>query len=709
LPNGCHAILHPQIVGMTQRILWLSSFLFGVSSLVAQSKDTLSGSATVTVFTATKTERLLNNIAVPVQIIGQKTIQQAGSLRLSDILSEQTGLFMTNGFGTGVSMQGLNPDYTLILIDGEPLIGRTSGVLDLKRITVGNIKQIEIVRGPSSSLYGSEAMAGVINIITDKPRKNSLNIGTRYGSYNTADLNLKGSIRTNRINYQGFGNYYRTDGFSIRPNSRERSVAPIERVTQQHNLGYRFSDRTNLSLNIRYNHETIKNNITVTNNGNAINSTGLEKNDDLNATLQLTHQFNQRVKNATRIYGTQFKSLQEVVSDNVLPYTDAFKQQFARIENQTDLQIGKVLELNIGGGYIHETASSTRYDNSESIKTNRIGYAYIQSELKASDKLTLIGGARYDHNELFAAAFSPKLALQYKLNPQFSVKASIGRGFKAPDFRQLYLNFTNTAAGSYSVFGSVEAQKIINELNRIGQISSLEPAFYQLSNLQPEYSTGINLGVSFQNTQWQISANLFRNNIDNLIDSRLVAYKTGGAQIFSYLNVKNAFTQGIETDIKFRYNAHWSFAAGYQFLLTGDQAEINAINEGKVFTRDVNGFSRRMSRSEYVGLPNRSKHMANLKVQYDFQDFFANLRTLYRSRWATTDTDGNGLFNSNDAFANGYVQLNMSVGKTLQNGLSIQTGIDNLFNYTDVLNLPNLPGRIVYMSLSYNFFNKTSK
>lgn len=694
---------------MTQRILWLSSFLFGVSSLVAQSKDTLSGSAAVTVFTATKTERLLNNIAVPVQIIGQKTIQQAGSLRLSDILSEQTGLFMTNGFGTGVSMQGLNPDYTLILIDGEPLIGRTSGVLDLKRITVGNIKQIEIVRGPSSSLYGSEAMAGVINIITDKPRKNSLNIGTRYGSYNTADLNLKGSIRTNRINYQGFGNYYRTDGFSIRPNSRERSVAPIERVTQQHNLGYRFSDRTNLSLNIRYNHETIKNNITVTNNGNAINSTGLEKNDDLNATLQLTHQFNQRVKNATRIYGTQFKSLQELVSDNGLPYTDAFKQQFARIENQTDLQIGKVLELNIGGGYIHETASSTRYDNSESIKTNRIGYAYIQSELKASDKLTLIGGARYDHNELFAAAFSPKLALQYKLNPQFSVKASIGRGFKAPDFRQLYLNFTNTAAGSYSVFGSVEAQKIINELNRIGQISSLEPAFYQLSNLQPEYSTGINLGVSFQNTQWQISANLFRNNIDNLIDSRLVAYKTGGAQIFSYLNVKNAFTQGIETDIKFRYNARWSFAAGYQFLLTGDQAEINAINEGKVFTRDANGFSRRMSRSEYVGLPNRSKHMANLKVQYDYQDFFANLRTLYRSRWATTDTDGNGLFNSNDAFANGYVQLNMSVGKTLQNGLSIQTGIDNLFNYTDVLNLPNLPGRIVYMSLSYNFFNKTSK
>jgi outer membrane receptor for ferrienterochelin and colicins len=604
----------------------VSSFLF--STLFGQQQDTLLGNGAITVFTATKTERVLSNIAVPVQIISQKNIQQAGSLRLSDILSEQTGLFMTNGFGTGVSMQGLNPDYTLILIDGEPLIGRTSGVLDLKRITVGNIKQIEIVRGPSSSLYGSEAMAGVINIITDKSRKNTLGISARYGTYNTADLSLKGSIRTNKINYQGFGNFYRTDGFSIRPNSRERSVAPIERFTQQHNLGYRLSERTNLSLNFRHNSETIKNNITVINNGNSINSIGVEKNEDLNVTLQLAHKLNEQVKNTTRLYGTQFHSSQELTSDNGVPYLDVFKQQFARIENQTDIHLNKQLEFNIGGGYIHETANSTRYDNSTSIKTNRIGYVYLQSEWKALNKLTFVGGARYDHNELFAAAFSPKLAAQYKLNKNISLKASIGRGFKAPDFRQLYLNFTNTAAGSYSVFGSVEAQKIINELNRIGQISSLEPSFYQLSNLQPEFSTGFNLGASYQNEQWLITANIFRNNIENLIDSRLVAYKTGGAQIFSYLNVKNAFTQGIETDIKYQYNQKWGLSAGYQFLLTGDQAEINAINEGKVFTRDQNGFSRKMSQSEYVGLPNRSKHMANIKLQYTITNNFLPMRVL---------------------------------------------------------------------------------
>ena len=323
--------------------------------------------------------------------------------------------------------------------------------------------------------------------------------------------------------------------------------------------------------------------------------------------------------------------------------------------------------------------------------------------------MTLIGGARYDHNELFAAAFSPKLALQYKINSKLSLKASVGRGFKAPDFRQLYLNFTNTAAGSYSVFGSVEAQKIINELNRLGQISNLEPAFYGLSTLKPEFSTGFNLGIHFQDAKWSVSANIFRNNIENLIDSRLVAYRTGGAQIFSYLNVKNAFTQGIETDIQYKANQHLSLTAGYQFLLTGDQAEIDAINAGKVFTRDQNGFSRRMNRSEYVGLPNRSKHMGNFKILYSKNAFFANTRLIYRSKWTTTDTDGNGLFNSNDAFAKGYLQVNAAAGYEFSKGLSLQAGTDNLFNYTDVINLPNLPGRTFYVTVSYQFFNKNPK
>lgn len=696
---------------MVFKFCFFSFAIVGCSHAMGQIADTLSGTGNEIVVTATRTERKLSNVAVPVSIISQKRIQQNGSLRLNDILQEQPGIYLTNGFGTGVQMQGLNPDYTLILLDGEPMVGRTAGVLDLNRITVGNIKQIEIVKGPSSSLYGSEALAGVINIITDKPKKSTFNASARYGSYNTGDFNLSGSIRKNKFAYQGFGNIYRTDGFSIRPNSVERAIAPIKRYTMQHNLSWYFSDKTNLSLNIRWNDEQIKNIISVTNNGNITTSEGAEKNKDLNATLQLAHRFNSRVKNTSRMYGTRYESLQELATTNGTPYTDYFKQQFGRIENQIDFVINDQFELNTGVGYTVETANSTRYDNSSSTKTNHIGFAFVQSEWKPFSSLTIIGGARYDNNELYAAVFSPKLALQYKVSDQFSLKASIGRGFKAPDFRQLYLNFTNTAAGGYSVLGTVEAQKIITELNRIGQIASLENDYYRLGELKPEFSTGLNIGGNYTfSKKLSIGFNIFRNNIENLIDSRLVAYRFGGAQIFSYLNVKNAFTQGIEADFKYALSNTFSLTGGYQLLITGDKDEINRIKDGKVFTRDANGFSRLMQRSEYIGLPNRSKHMGNLRIQYENKNnLFANLRFNYRSKWAVTDIDGNGLFNTNDAFANGFVQVNTAVGKTFQNNLRVQLGCDNLLDYADANNLPNMPGRRFYSSIAYNFLNKKTK
>ena len=149
------------------------------------------------VVTATRTERKLGNVAVPVQIINQKIIQQTGSLRFQDVLQEQTGIVVVNSnlgtslngypnpFGQGVQMLGLDPAYTLILLDGEPLIGRNVGILKLGRLATGNIRQVEIVKGPSSSLYGSEAMAGVINIITAAPKKEKAELQLHSAIHNT--------------------------------------------------------------------------------------------------------------------------------------------------------------------------------------------------------------------------------------------------------------------------------------------------------------------------------------------------------------------------------------------------------------------------------------------------------------------------------------------------------------------------------------------
>ena len=179
-------------------ILFLLSPLItlGQGSMV---KDTLYANGDSVVVTATRSERKLSNITVPVTIVNAKTIQQNGSLRLTDILREQTGLTLTSGFGAGVQLQGLNPDYTIILINGEPLVGRTAGVLDLNRVALGNIKKIEIVKGPSSSLYGSEAMAGVIDIITDVSTSIPLQASLRYGTYNTLDANINHTLASKNL------------------------------------------------------------------------------------------------------------------------------------------------------------------------------------------------------------------------------------------------------------------------------------------------------------------------------------------------------------------------------------------------------------------------------------------------------------------------------------------------------------------------------
>ena len=696
----------------------ISNFLF------AQNDTLFNKTLDEIVVTATRTERKLGNVAVPVRIINQKTIQQAGSLRLKDILQEQPGLYITNSFGAGVQMQGLNPDYTLLLIDGEPLVGRTAGVLDLNRLTVGNIKKIEIVKGPSSSLYGSEAMAGVINIITDRSFKNNLSAGIRYGfgnpdngwalpagssTFKNTDININASTTIKKLGLQYSANAFYLDGISFRPFSTDKIPQPIWRLTNQVQLSYPFAARTKLNISLRYAYDHIKQEFAVNNNGAVTNSYGREANRDLNINPVLTHQFNNKIKSALRLYASLYNGSQRLQFKEKpdSSYVDEFKQHFYRIENQTDISWNK-MTLTLGAGYTIDEAQSTRYDDINSKKQNTIAYGYAQQEWKPADKFIFIAGLRYDDNKLFAAAFSPRFAVRYKAGKKILLNASIGRGFKAPDFRQLYLNFTNNAAGGYSVFGSIDAVKIIYELQRLGQVAEIKDDFYKLAQLKPEFSTGVNIGAVYNHSdKLSFNFNLFRNDIEELIDVRQVATKNSGGQIFSYINIKNAYTQGAELEINWHPLKQIKISSGYQLLLTADKGELKNVKNGKEYTRDANGFSRLLNRDEYTGLPNRSKHMANLKFTYENQqDFFATARFIYRSQWVVANSDGNAVYNSNDEFANGYMQVNISAGKKLKKGIRLQAGMDNVFNYQDGNYLPNLPGRMIYIGAQFSSSKK---
>ena len=696
--------------------------LFFSLSLVAQNDttSTLFSSMEEVVVTATKTETKLGNVTMPISIISKKNIDQAGSLRLKDILQEQAGLSITNGFGAGIQMQGLNPDYTLILLNGAPLVGRTAGVLDLNRIGITNIKKIEIVKGPSSSLYGSEAMAGVINIITENNGDKKIQFGARYGFGNpnlgwasplgksvfkNSDFNFLFITKYKKATINFSSNAFYLDGISFRPYSSERVTQPIWRFTNQLSLSAPINQKNNFSFLIRNGYDQIKQSFAVNNNGAVSNSFGKEINNDLNVNSTLKHAFNEKIKSSLSLYATFYKGYQKLNFSNKpdSSYIDEFRQHLYRAENQNDVRLKNML-FTFGTGYIIDQAHSTRYDNVESRKQNQILYAFAQHEWTLSKKLIFTTGVRYDHNKIFAAAFSPKLSFRYIANKSITIKGSIGRGFKAPDFRQLYLNFTNTAAGGYSVLGSIDAIKIIQQMQALGQISEIKDDYNKLITLKPEFSTGINLGGTvFLNKNIQLDFNGFRNDIEGLIDVRQVATKKlNDAQIFSYINIKNAYTQGLEMDLKCKATKQISISIGYQLLKTADKDELANIKNGKVYTRNADGTSRLLQLNEYTGLANRSKHMGNVKITYENKHgLFINSRFIYKSRWYVGDRDGNGVLNKNDENGEGYFLLNFAAGKAFNKKLNLNIGMDNVTNYQDVNYLPNLSGRIIYITINY--------
>lgn len=674
-------------------------------------RDTLQMQGDSVVVTANRQDRKLSNVTVPVTLVTAKQLQQTGSLRLTDILKEQPGLTMTSGFGAGVQLEGLNPDYTIILINGEPLVGRTAGVLDLNRIALGNIKKIEIVKGPSSSLYGSEAMAGVINIITDAGVEIPLQASLRYGTYQTADASINNALASKSIFYQGFYNYYTTNDFSIRPNSSSRITTPIDRFTINQQLKYNLSNNSFLSLGVRITDEKIKNEISVSNGGTTITSNGKEHNTDQNYNATLTHRFSNPLKTTFRSYLTEYNSKQHLISVSGAPYYDLLNHLFKRIENQTDWTVNSKLNVLMGAGAVWEGVKSSRYDSEKVRKTNSIQYGFTQIEWLPNNKFTLIGGLRFDKNDAFASAFSPKISGLYKINSKHKIKFSIGEGFKAPDFRQMYLDFTNAAAGSYSVLGSAQVQQVIGKLSSLGQIGALYDNYYQLKLLKSEYSTGFHFTWDYEPTQkTYLSLQLFRNDIRNLIQVQQIGSYVSGAQIFSYLNIGRAFTQGIELEFKHNISKHFTTSGGYQYLKTGDKDQIQQVKAGRVYTRDANGYSSILTIADYIGLPNNSKHRLQFKFNYlNESGLFANLRLLYRSKWAVNNTNGNEVFDNGDEFAKAYVSVYSSVGKDWQNGFSLQVGCDNIANYIDVSNLPNLPGRTFYTTIKYQISKNNNK
>jgi len=671
--------------------------IIGSASYSQSNIDTISNTKLEeVVVTATKTLRQLSTLPMPAKLITKEEIAKSSSTKLSDILDDQPGIFIVPDFGggNGIQIQGLDSQYTLLLIDGSPIIGRQSGTLDLDRISIGNIEQIEIIKGSSSSLYGTDALGGVVNLITSKT-KDSISAEASYkiSTFNTNDISVNlGKISQNGDNLNFYFNSFNSNGYDLNDDPILNTVEPYKSYTgflrhnfKKNKLSYFSSVRIyNENQDFRLDENSYGKNI--------INELGINS--------SINYIKNKNYKLIFENYYTNYKNDEEFRLNQNSIEESFFNQSLFKSELRSIYTINKKNTLTFGLGFYSELLKRNNFYREE-VSQNSFNY-FVQYEGFIFENTNYVFGARYDQYDEYESEFSPRFAIRTQINDNVSSKISIGKGFKTPDYRQLYFNFSNSSSG-YSVIGFNSAKEIISNLQSLGQISNLIISQDEFEGkLKPETSISFNLGFNIKtNKSTVFDINFFRNQISNLIDYKIIASKVNGQSIFSYYNLNKVYTQGIEFNSTSTVFNDIEISIGYQFLEAKDNDSKNQIKNGEVFARMTpSSPTFQIKPKDYFGLYNRSKHNFNLKISYAFEDYFdIYFKSKYRSKYGLSDSNGNNLLDDFDDFVESNLISDISISKNYKNYI-LTFGVENLFDYTDRENIPNYPGRIIYSKLN---------
>ena len=656
--------------------------------------------------------------AMPVTIIDRKTIELMGSRRLDEVLKEQTGIAIVNNISggarsVGVQMQGFGSEYIMVLIDGQPMVGRNNGNFDLSRISVSNIERIEIIKGASSSLYGSEALGGSINIITRHGVVDpQLQTSVSYGSLNILDATVEGEtpFAQNKGTANIAANYYRTDGFNTNSKYIKGTTSPpYDNYSLQGRSRYQIGAESYLNLSGRYG---LRRSFMQKDFGLGHISGDHQDEQDLNLSLSFDHRFNSNLRGITRYYLTHYTADMSVAwqqSNNAVS-EDVFKQTLHRVEQQFSYSNNNSYQLVGGIGGSLENMNDKSLNGVNSLQTF---FSYVQGEWSPVEKVKAVGGLRYDHTNNFGGRLNPSFGLQYFITPKLTFKTGIGTGFKAPDFKTNYLVFFNPN-GNYLVIGNAVLAPTLQQLKEDGQISEIRQYVLNQTagNLQAEKSTSYNAGLVLEpSKKFKIEGNLFYHKITNQINSIQVATGTNNQIIYTYQNLPKAVNKGFEIALKLSPIKNLEISAGYQYLIAKDLSIKDSISAGKwPYSQNIHdpatGNSYKPRPSDYWGIENRSRHMANTSIFYRYNPWKlnANIRVNFRGKYPFGDRNGNQFIDQYDIFVKDYWLTNASIEKQLlKDHLTIRFTADNIFNYTDPL-MPGQPGRIVLAGISYRFF-----
>lgn len=665
------------------------------------------------VVTGTRTARELETIAIPTDVVDAQQIAEQGATRLSDLLAEQPGLAPVFSLGSGIQVQGFDPEYTLILIDGEPVIGRTRGTLDLERLGVSGVERVEIVKGPSSSLYGSEALAGVVNIITRRPEGVSAALQTRLETNATRDFTLEGEAGRGDIGARLTLNRYESGGYDAVPGD---NFGPTVPSFTDHSAAFRLRAGSAFGLSARFAEQRQRYDADLLLGETWVPHTMREARTDWSLAPSVTLRPSQRLTLTTRAYLADYAT--RLTSDAVASATgpgarttdSRFAQRLAKLDVQADLIVGAKHLASVGAGGQRETVEADRIGGGK--READAAFVFAQHEWMPSRRLSLVTSARYDAPGDYQHTLSPKIAVQVQPATLFGeplrARASVGSGFKAPTFQQLYLDFTNPAAG-YTVVGAVDADAVLQRLEDEGLIAPgsigaglglLEPERSWAAHASADVPLGDRLGGALR-----LKLGAFYHRVRNLIEFAPVANKLNGQQVFSYENIARVQMRGLETEATWDFGSPLRLDASYQYLRAEDLDVLAAIDAGSVFARDEQGRDYRITRDDYGGLFDRSRHSGTLRLTTTLRTTTLAARAVWRGRYGfrsgDTNRDANGstLLDDDREYVRGHVLWNATLTQPLPRGLTLQVGAKNLFGYRDLAHIPGLPGRLLFASV----------
>lgn len=451
-----------------------------------------------------------------------------------------------------ISIRGLPGDYTLILIDGkrqgtrETMNYGNQGVQHHLIPPLNTIERIEIVRGPMSSLYGSDAMGGVINIITKKnPQQwsGSLNLNTiipedsKFGDHKLAEFWLGGPL-SERLSMQVFGKYSDHD----EDNYPEFGAFAFENQSIAAQLNAMLTDAQNIEIKVGKDE--------VNYEGSADKTYYyMDKHDRTH--WALTH-------NGSWIWGTSKLSLhqEKEAYDNITAWSTAPTREITNtvVDALATIPFDSNT-LNIGAQHIQakltglgQESAVPGYINTDKASVDSTSF-FAENESQLTDRLSVTQGLRLDNHSLYDDHISPRLYAVYLLNDEVTLRGGIATGFKAPTLRQSTTNYcmlTGSNTGRGTLCGN--------------------------ASLKPETSTSYELGARFESTaldSFYLNSTLFYNDFKN----KVISYDTGAADpynegfsIYTWDNISKVKIYGLELGSGYDINNQWSAKLNYTYL-----------------------------------------------------------------------------------------------------------------------------------------------